>query len=62
MINRDCKRGSCGSADVDVWQSSDLLGPIKPRAVGIVWLNSSLITFSSYSSSTCNVLDQQLHF
>ena len=53
----DHERGLCGSADVDVWQSSDSLDPIKPKAVGVIWLNSSLVTFPSTSSSTCNVLD-----
>ena len=33
---RDYEWGLCGSADVDVWQSSDLLDPIKPKVVGAV--------------------------
>ena len=63
MICCDCEQGLCGSADVDVWQSSDSLDPIKPKAVGVVWLNNSLATFpsTSSSSSTRNVFGQQPH-
>ena len=30
--------------DVVVWRSSDSLDPIKPKGVGVVWLNNSLVT------------------
>ena len=45
MICRDRERRECGSADVEVWQSSDLLDPIKPKGVGVVWLNNSLVIY-----------------
>ena len=31
-------------ADVVVWRSSDSLDPIKPKGVGVIWLNNSLVT------------------
>ena len=31
-------------ADVVVWRSSNPLDPIKPKGVGVVWLNNSLVT------------------
>ena len=34
----------CGFADMDVWWSSDLPDSIKPKAVGVIWLISSLVT------------------
>ena len=34
-----------GFADVDVWQSSNLPDPIKPKAVRVIWLISLLVTF-----------------
>ena len=44
MICRDHERGLCGFAVVEVWWSSDPLDPIKPKGVGVVWLNNSLVT------------------
>ena len=43
MMCRDREQRVCGFADVDVWQSSDLLDPIKPKAVGVVCPNNSLV-------------------
>ena len=31
-------------ADIEVWWSSDPLDPIKPKSVGVVWFNNSLVT------------------
>ena len=45
VMCHDCERRGCGSADMDVWRLSDLLDPIKPKAVRVVWLNNSLVTF-----------------
>ena len=36
MICCDYERGLCGSADVDVWQLSDFLDPIKPKVVRVI--------------------------
>ena len=44
MMCHDCEWRVCGFADVDVWQSVDLPDPIKPKAVGVVWLINSLVT------------------
>ena len=44
MICRDREQKECGSADVEVWRSSDPLDPIKLKGVGVVRLNSSLVT------------------
>ena len=41
---RDRERRECGSAEVEVWRSSDPLGPIKLKGVGVVWLNNLLVT------------------
>ena len=46
MICRDHERGLCGFADIEVWQSSDPLDPIKPKGVGVVWLNNSLVNLT----------------
>ena len=43
------ERGECGSADVDVWRLCDPLDPIKPKAVGVVWLNNLLATLLAMS-------------
>ena len=45
MMCCDCEWGVCGFADMDVWQSSDLPDPIKPKAAGVVCPNNSLVTF-----------------
>ena len=37
------EREGCGSADVDTWQLSNSLDPIKPRAVRVIYPNNSLI-------------------
>ena len=47
---RDHERGGCGFADVVVWRMSDAPGPIKPKGVGVVWLNNSLVTSPPASS------------
>ena len=39
-----CEWGLGGFADGGVWRSSDPLDPIKPKGVGVVWLNNSLVT------------------
>ena len=49
MICRDREWGLCGFADVGVWWLSDTLDPIKPKGVGVVWLNNSLVTSLSTS-------------
>ena len=36
MICRDYEQGLGGFADVDMWQSSNSLDPIKPKVVGVV--------------------------
>ena len=36
-------------ADVVVWRLSDPLDPIKPKGVGVVWFNNSLVTFTPTS-------------
>ena len=46
----DHERGLCGFADVEVWRSSNPLDPIKPKGVGVVWLNNSLVISSPTSS------------
>ena len=51
MICHDREWRECGSADVEVWRLSDLLDPIKPKGVGVVWLNNSLVTSTSASST-----------
>ena len=61
MICHDHEWRGCGSADVDVWQSSNPLDPIKLKAAGVVWFNNSLVTFLLTTSSTRDVLDQQLY-
>ena len=33
-----------GSADMGVWRSCDPLDPIKLKAFGVIWLNSSLVS------------------
>ena len=50
MICRDREWGLCGFADMDVWRTSDPLDPIKPKDVGVVWLNNSLVTLPPTSS------------
>ena len=40
----DRERRLCGFAVVNVWRTSDVLDPIKPKAVEVVWLNNSLVT------------------
>ena len=46
---RDRGRKGCGFADVVAWRMSDASGPIKPKDVGVVWFNNSLVTFLSAS-------------
>ena len=43
MIRRDHERRVCGHADMNVWWSSNLLDPIKLKAVGVVQLNNRLL-------------------
>ena len=59
MICRNHEQRECGSADMDVWQASDPLDPIKLKAAGVIWFNNSLVTFLLTTSSTRDVLDQQ---
>ena len=47
---RDRERRLRGLADVEVWQPSDPLDPIKPKDIGVVLFNNSLVTFLSTSS------------
>ena len=47
---RDCEWGLGGFAVVGLWRSSDPLDPIKPKDVGVVWLNNSLVTSLPASS------------
>ena len=54
---RDHEWRGCGSADVNVWQLSNLLDPIKPKVVGVICLNNSLITSLSCTPFSCYVFD-----
>ena len=62
MICHDYEQRVCGSADMDVWWSSDPLDPIKPRVVRVIWLNNLLVIFFSTFLFTRNVFSQQLYF
>ena len=46
----DREQRECGFADVVAWWMSDAPGPIKPKDVGVVWLNNSLVTSPPASS------------
>ena len=46
---RDHEWGYVGFADIEVWRSSDPLDPIKPKGIGVVWLNNLLVTFTPTS-------------
>ena len=50
MICRDREQRECGSADVEVWRSSDLLDPIKPKVAEVILLNNLLVTSLPASS------------
>ena len=52
MMCRDREQRECGSADVEVWRSSDLLDPIKPKAVDAV-LNQQLACHPLLNSLLC---------
>ena len=43
-MRRDREQRGMWVADVVVWRLSEFLDPIKPKDVGVVWLNNSLVT------------------
>ena len=43
VICCDHEWGLCGFAGIEAWWPSDPLDPIKPKAAGVVWVNSSLV-------------------